>query len=165
MRRGYGSLTRAPLRCRFVYQTLHPVVSATFSVVYLHTDVTDANKPSASWVMNSFEVLPTAWQEQMRAFYVVHPALTLRGALTILPFWLFSPFARGDFVAKVQYIDRIEFLWDHVDPTELRLPTFVGEHDKDLEEHALMDYGVVPPPTAELRTQTDVLMGFPAPPS
>jgi len=149
---------------RFVYAQLDRVTAAPFAVVYLHTDVTDANKPCASWLMNSFEVLPSVWQHHLAAFYVVHPALTLRGALSIIPFWVFSPFARGDFVSKVQYIDRIEFLWDRVDPVQLQLPSFVGEHDRDLEEHALMDYGVVNAPTPQLQTQTDFLAGFSAPP-
>jgi hypothetical protein len=124
---------------RFVYRTLDPVAGASsdgpYVVVYLHTDVTDANRPGASWLWNAFEALPDAWQEQLAAFYVVHPAATLRGTLAMLPLWLFSPFASGSFAHKVVYLDRLDQLWPHVDAAELRVPTFVAEHDKELAEH------------------------------
>lgn len=182
---------------RFVYRTLDPVAGSSsdgpYVVVYLHTDVTDANRPGASWLWNAFEALPDAWQEQLAAFYVVHPAATLRGTLAMLPLWLFSPFASGSFAHKVVYLDRLDQLWPHVDAAELRVPTFVAEHDKELAEHrasriayalcgcggisncvraltrrllrcaaALMDYGIVGPPTRELASSMDAMAGMPA---
>ena len=151
---------------RYVYTRLHRVAtSESYCVVYLHAEVSPTHRPCASWVMNSFEVLPDVWQERLRTFYVVHPAMTLRAALSILPFWLFSPFARGDFVQKVAYIDRIEQLWDDMDQASLRLPTHVTEHDAELEEKGVgYGLGIVPPPTADLRAQHEAMMGMNAEP-
>ena len=129
----WGALDKERFR-RFVYTKLHGVATQeAYCIVYLHADMQASHRPCASWLMNSFEVLPDVWQERLHGFYVVHPAMTLRAALSILPFWLFSPFARGDFVQKVVYIDRIEQLWEDMDQAALRLPTHVTEHDAELE--------------------------------
>jgi hypothetical protein len=165
---------------RFVYRTLAPVAGAPslrdagdaespgggagapYCVVYCHTDVTEANRPGAAWLFNAFEALPEAWQEQLASFYVVHPAATLRGTLAMLPFWIFSPFASGSFGHKVIYLDRLDMLWAHMEPSELHImPTFVAEHDKELAEHPLLDYGVVGPPTRELAREVDAMAGVP----
>ena len=128
--------------------------------------------------------MPDAWQENLAAFYVVHPAcvaplvtrsaadasppgsLTLRGALAILPFWLFSPFARGSFVSKVMYRDRLEHLWEHMEESAVRLSraaaAAVREHDRELEAEPLMDYGVRAPPSSAQAVH-DHMLGLPAP--
>jgi hypothetical protein len=186
----WGALDKERFR-RYVYSKLHAVATQeAYCIVYLHADMQASHRPCASWLMNSFEVLPDVWQERLHGFYVVHPAMTLRAALSILPFWLFSPFARGDFVQKVIYIDRIEQLWEDMDQAALRLPTHVAELDAELEEKgALLSrppgclaprrltmsrraasprpgvgymYGIVPPPE-ELRAQHDAMMGGSAP--
>ena len=120
---------------RYVYRALASLASApAFSVLYYHTDVTDANRPGASWLWNAFEVLPATLQERLGALYVIHPAATLRGTLAMLPFLLFSPFSSGAIAHKTVYLDRLEHLWPHIDEKALRVPQFVAEHDKDLAE-------------------------------
>jgi hypothetical protein len=165
---------------RFVYRTLAPVAGAPslrdagdadspgggagapYVVVYCHTDVTEENRPGAAWLFNAFEALPEAWQEQLTSFYVVHPAATLRGTLAMLPFFIFSPFSSGSFAHKVVYLDRLDMLWAHVEPAELRaMPTFVAEHDKELADSPLLDYGIVGPPTREIAREIDAMAGVP----
>lgn len=34
---------------------------------------------------------------------------------------------------KLKYVDRVEFLWEHVGRREMKIPEFVHDHDKELE--------------------------------
>ena len=119
---------------RFIYKKLALIAHAPFIVVYFHTDVTEANRPGASWLWNAFEVLPETVQEHLEAMYVVHPMATLRGTLAILPFWIFTPFSGGGLSHKIHYLDRLELLWEHAEPAEVQVPAYVVKYDEDLAE-------------------------------
>ena len=148
---------------RYVFRALDRVAaSPAFTIVYCHTDMTDANQPGASWLFNTFEALPETLQERLAALFVVHPAATLRGTLALLPFVIFSPFASGALPHKTLYCDRLEQLWEHIDPGTMQLPAFIAEHDHALAEHPLMDYGIVGPPTTALAREMDAASGMPA---
>lgn len=43
-------------------------------------------------------------------------------------------------------VSRVEFLWDYMKKDQVDIPDFVLEHDKELEEKPLMDYGLVAEP-------------------
>ncbi|KAG1652361.1 hypothetical protein FOA52_007228 [Chlamydomonas sp. UWO 241] len=45
--------------------------------------------------------------------------------------------------SKVVWVSRVEFLWEHMKPADVSLPSFVTEHDTVLEDQPLHDYGVV----------------------
>lgn len=42
---------------------------------------------------------------------------------------------------KLKYVNRLEFLWDHVRRNEIEIPEFVYDHDEELEHRPMMDYG------------------------
>lgn len=44
--------------------------------------------------------------------------------------------------SKVNYVTRLEFLWDQVRRNEMEIPEFVSDHDEELEYHPMMDYGI-----------------------
>lgn len=52
------------------------------------------------------------------------------------------------FYSKLQYISRIEFLWDDIKKGQVEVPEFVHEHDQELENRPLMDYGFEADPLA-----------------
>jgi hypothetical protein len=57
------------------------------------------------------------------------------------------------------YCDRCEFLTDYIAATELNkcpLPQFVMDHDNELEQSPLMDYGIFP--MSGLETPLDMSM-------
>ena len=43
---------------------------------------------------------------------------------------------------KLKYINRLEFLWDYIRKGQIEIPDFVYDHDDELEDRPLMDYGV-----------------------
>jgi hypothetical protein len=78
---------------------------------------------------------------------------------------LFSPFAKGHFVSLIQYIDRLEHLWEFLEEDQLGLSRGeserVTEHDVGLETQPLADHlgGTFVPPPVEQRTAYDAMMG------
>ena len=42
----------------------------------------------------------------------------------------------------MRYVNRLEFLWEHVRRREIEIPDFVYDHDDELEHRPLMDYGL-----------------------
>jgi hypothetical protein len=43
---------------------------------------------------------------------------------------------------KLKYVNRLEFLWEHVRRKEIEIPEFVCDHDEKLEYRRMMDYGM-----------------------
>jgi len=54
------------------------------------------------------------------------------------------------FYSKLVYINRLEFLTEHVRKGQVDIPEFVMEHDKELEARPLMDYGFEADPLPNL---------------
>eukprot|EP00899_Mesostigma_viride_P012979 jgi/Mesvir1/21682/Mv04103-RA.1 len=124
---------------RFIIRTLDDVVRDEYSLVYFHTDVTRAeNSPGVLWLIQTFQFLPRRYKKNLKALFVVHPALQLRTLMAALAPWL-----SDKFWSKVVYIPRVEFLWDYCASSALEVPEYVAEHDKELEASPLMDYGII----------------------
>ncbi|KAJ0637473.1 hypothetical protein HanOQP8_Chr17g0674361 [Helianthus annuus] len=43
---------------------------------------------------------------------------------------------------NLQYVCRLDYLWDHVRRSKMEIPEFVRDHDEDLEYRPMMDYSV-----------------------
>lgn len=48
----------------------------------------------------------------------------------------------GRLYGKLRYVNRIDYLWEHVKRNEVEIPEFVIDHDEDLEYRPMMDYGL-----------------------
>lgn len=48
----------------------------------------------------------------------------------------------GRLYGKLRYVNRIDYLWEHVRRKEVEIPEFVIDHDEDLECRPMMDYGL-----------------------
>ncbi|MFS7954978.1 putative CRAL-TRIO lipid binding domain-containing protein [Helianthus anomalus] len=44
--------------------------------------------------------------------------------------------------AKLRFVSRLAYLWEHVKRNEIEIPEFVYDHDEDLEYRPMMDYGI-----------------------
>lgn len=109
-----------------------------FCLVYMHTHVQRAeNFPGFSALRSIYEALPVAVKENLEAVYFVHPGLQSRLFFATFGRFLF----RGGLYEKFRYINRLEFLWEHMRKGEIEIPEFVYDHDDELEFRPLMDYG------------------------
>ncbi|XP_057974322.1 uncharacterized protein LOC131162151 [Malania oleifera] len=110
-----------------------------FSVVYVHTDVQRAeNFPGISALRSIYESLPIKVRDHLEAVYFLHPGLQARLFFATFGRLLFS----GSLYRKLKYVNRLEFLWDHVRRNEIEMPEFVHDHDEELEYRPMMDYGL-----------------------
>ncbi|KAH9326005.1 hypothetical protein KI387_006183 [Taxus chinensis] len=110
-----------------------------FCVVYIHTSVQKGgNSPGLSTLRWIYEELPPVFKERLQVVYFLHPGLQSR--------LLFATFGRfflsGGLYEKLRYVNRLEFLWDHIRKAQIEIPDFVHDHDDQLEDRPLMDYGV-----------------------
>lgn len=110
-----------------------------FSIVYVHTDVQRSeNFPGISTLRSIYDAIPINIKESLEAVYFVHPGLQARLFLATFGRLLFT----GGLYSKVNYVTRLEFLWDQVRRNEMEIPEFVSDHDEELEYHPMMDYGI-----------------------
>lgn len=113
-----------------------------YRLIYVHTQASLwGNSPGMRWLWQAYH---HRMQGQLRSnlarVTVVHADLALRSTM-----WLLCPWAQDSLWEKVEFVPRIEFLWEDVDKQQLQgvLPDFELQHDTQLEGQPLMDYGLV----------------------
>lgn len=108
-----------------------------FCVAYFHTRAKmKENCPGLFNLRWIYETLPREYRDRLEAVYFVHPGLLSRTIMGTIG----RVFLSDRFYQKVNYISRIEFLWDHIKKGQLEVPEFIFEHDEELEHRPLMDY-------------------------
>lgn len=92
------------------------------------------------WLCRLWERLPARLRRSLHRLYIVHSDLTLRTSLNLV-----GPMLSDGLIDRCDVPLRIEFLFPELDERLLRaaVPAFVWEHDAELEEHPLVDYGIV----------------------
>jgi hypothetical protein len=112
---------------------------SSFSVVYLHTGVQGSENFSGASILRAiYEAFPNNVKDQLEAVYFVHPGLQTRLFLATFGRLIFN----AGLYKKLKYMNRLEFLWDHVRRNEMEIPEFVYDHDRELEYRPVMDYGL-----------------------
>lgn len=44
--------------------------------------------------------------------------------------------------SKLKYVNRLEFLWEHVRRKEIEIPEFAYDYDEELEYRPMINYGL-----------------------
>ncbi|KAL2652455.1 hypothetical protein R1flu_020583 [Riccia fluitans] len=133
------AITRERLKVYITNKLTGEVKDSACCIVYFHSRVDRGeNSPGMLYMRQIYEDLPLALRQQLGAIYVVHPGLKSR--LILATFGRF--FLSEGFYQKVVYISRVEFLLDYMKKGQVEVPEFVKEHDDDLENRPLMDYGL-----------------------
>ncbi|KAM4122277.1 hypothetical protein ACJW30_01G070900 [Castanea mollissima] len=112
-----------------------------FSVVYVNTGVQrNENFPGISTLRSIYDAIPINVRDNLEAVYFVHPGLQSRLFLATFGRFIFI----GGMYRKLQYVNRVEFLWNHVrrNEIEFEIPEFVFDHDEELEHRPMMEYGL-----------------------
>ncbi|KAM0865656.1 hypothetical protein ACQ4PT_043126 [Festuca glaucescens] len=137
--RALGGRAEEALRAHLQNRIFPEVGEREFVVVYLHSLVDRSdNSPGLGAVRAAYESLPAVARERLRAVYFVHPGLQARLFFATVGRFLFS----SGLYEKLRYMSRLEYLWAHVDKTELEVPGCARRHDDELERRPLMDYGI-----------------------
>ncbi|XP_008241992.1 PREDICTED: protein GDAP2 homolog [Prunus mume] len=110
-----------------------------FAVLYVHTGVQRCeNFPGISAVRSIYDAIPINVKRNLEAVYFLHPGLQARLFLATFGRFLFT----GGVYGKLKYVSRLDYLWEHVRRSEIEVPEFVYDHDEDLEDRPMMDYGL-----------------------
>ncbi|VFQ88191.1 unnamed protein product [Cuscuta campestris] len=110
-----------------------------FAVLYFHTGVEKSeNFPGISALRSVYDSIPAPVRQNLEAVYFVHPGLQSRLFLATFGRLIFS----GGLYAKLRYVTRLDYLWEHVRRNAIQIPEYVHDHDADLEYRPMMDYGV-----------------------
>ncbi|XP_024378983.1 uncharacterized protein [Physcomitrium patens] len=127
------------LKVFVLHKLHHELKPGPYVVVYFHTAVQRNDNSPGLWALRDlYEILPKQLKHGLQAVYVVHPGLRFRLFLGTLGRFFLSE----GFYSKLVYISRLEFLTEHVRESQVEIPEFVIDHDRELETRPLMDYGV-----------------------
>ncbi|KVI08759.1 ganglioside-induced differentiation-associated protein 2 [Cynara cardunculus var. scolymus] len=124
---------------KYLEVKIFPKLERPFVVVYVHTDVNKSeNFPGISSLRSVYDGIPVNVKQNLEAVYFVHPDLQSRIFLATFGRFIFT----GGLYAKLKYVSRLGYLWEHVKRNEIEIPEFVYDHDEDLEYRPMMDYGL-----------------------
>lgn len=110
---------RVPLDKLFLYflRTLDPVVTREYVLIYFAKGQSSENRPPFSWLRKAYGLFSRKYKKNLKGLYVVQPTTWLRMVLK-----LFKPFVSKKFWAKVHLITSFEGIYEHISPSQLRLP-------------------------------------------
>ncbi|KAH7566207.1 hypothetical protein ACOSP7_022575 [Xanthoceras sorbifolium] len=135
-----GRVLSVQILKKYLEEKVYPrLARKPFSVLYLHTGVQRSeNFLGISALRSVYDSIPVNVKDNLRAVYFVHPGLQARLFLATFGRFFFD----GGLYGKLRYVNRIDYLWEHVRRTEVEIPEFVIDHDEDLEYRPMMDYGL-----------------------
>lgn len=125
---------------KYVYHKIsNEIPEGPYCVVYIHTAVQRSeNCPGITTLWLIYEELPPAFKERLQVVYFVHPGIQSRLFFATLGRFFLS----AGLYWKLKYVNRLEFLWDCIRKGQIEIPDFVYDHDDQLEDRPLMDYGI-----------------------
>ncbi|KAJ4825660.1 hypothetical protein Tsubulata_035120 [Turnera subulata] len=135
-----GRMVSSEALKRYLEDRIYPKLEGkAFSVVYVHTDVQRSeNFPGISILRSVSEAIPMDVRSHLEAVYFLHPGLQARLFLATFGRLVFT----GGLYSKVKYVNRLEFLWEHVKRNEIEMPQFAYDHDDEMEYRPVTDYGL-----------------------
>ncbi|KAL9461833.1 hypothetical protein AB3S75_004766 [Citrus x aurantiifolia] len=127
---------------RYLAERVYPRLGKkAFTVLYIHTGVQRSeNFAGISALRSIYDAIPANVKENLQAVYFVHPGLQARLFLATFGRLFFN--GVGGLYGKLRYVNRLDYLWEHVRRHEVEIPEFVMDHDEDLEYRPMMDYGL-----------------------
>jgi len=125
---------------KYVYHKIsNEIPEGAYCVVYIHTSVQRGeNCPGMSTLWLIYEELPPDFKERLQVVYFLHPGIQSRLLFATLGRFFLSE----GLYWKLKYVNRLEFLRDCIRKGQIEIPDFVYDHDDQLEERPLMDYGI-----------------------
>ncbi|XP_009589270.1 uncharacterized protein [Nicotiana tomentosiformis] len=126
---------------KYLLEKIYPnLEQRQFSIVYAHTGVNRSeNFPGIAALRSICDAMPANVKDHLKAVYFLHPSLQSRLFLALFGRLLFT----GGIYWKLNYVTRLEFLWEHVKRKEIEMPEFVYEFEEELDDYRPMtDYGM-----------------------
>ncbi|XP_018318787.1 rho GTPase-activating protein 1 [Agrilus planipennis] len=112
---------------RYLTDTLDKYVEQDYSLVYFHYGLSSKNKPPLKWLWQAYKAFDRKYKKNLQALYLVHPTNFLK-----IIFQLFKPVISVKFGRKINYINNLKELSEHIRLEQLSIPDQVKEHDRKL---------------------------------
>ena len=131
---------------RYLMLTLDQYVDIDYSLVYFHHGLNSSNKPPLSWLWGLYKVVDRRYKKNLKTCFIVHPTSFIR-----VVYNFFKPIIRYEerknyngicdiltilknfsakFGRKIQYVNQLSELKQHMNINALPIPTTVREYDK-----------------------------------
>ncbi|CAH1408375.1 unnamed protein product [Nezara viridula] len=108
----------------YLIYLLDPLVKGDYVIAYFHTNTSNANYPSFTWLREVYNILPYKYKKNLKAFYIVHPTLW-----TKMMTWWFTTFMAPAIKQKVHSLPGVEYLYSIMPRNQLEIPAFITEYD------------------------------------
>jgi len=112
---------------RYLMHTLDAYVDMDYSLVYFHFGLTSKNKPPLRWLWEVYKALDRRYKKNLKSLYLVHPTNFIRVVWNF-----FKPIISVKFGRKVQYVNYLHELEQHMDLERLPVPKQVVDHNAKL---------------------------------
>lgn len=112
---------------RYLMATLDQYVDIDYSLVYFHHGVNSRNRLPTSWLWGLYKVADRRYKKNIKSFFIVHPTNFIR-----VVYNFFKPIISAKFGRKVQYVNQLSELSQHMDLDRLPIPKSVIDHDRKL---------------------------------
>uniref|UniRef100_A0A224XB52 Putative hismacro and sec14 domain-containing-containing protein n=1 Tax=Panstrongylus lignarius TaxID=156445 RepID=A0A224XB52_9HEMI len=111
----------------YLIYLLDPLVKSDYVIAYFHTNTSNVNYPSLTWLKEVYNILPYKYKKNLKAFYIVHPTFW-----TKMMTWWFTTFMAPAIKQKVHSLQGVEYLYAVIHPSQLEIPAFITEHDMSI---------------------------------
>eukprot|EP01133_Synstelium_polycarpum_P016668 gene16668-19807_t len=107
----------------YTISIMDPVVERDYVLCYVHTNMSNDNKPSFAWLKKVYSIFNRKYKKNLKGLYIVHPTTWIKFTLR-----LFKPFISSKFWLKLTYIDDLSDLFKVFSKEQLSLPNHIMMH-------------------------------------
>lgn len=111
----------------YLMHTLDNFVEEDYTIVYFHHGLNSQNKPPFRWLLQAYRTFDRKYKKNLKALYLVHPTNFIR-----VLWQLFKPFISIKFGRKMNYVNHLSELGNHLHLNQLSIPPPVLSHDAQL---------------------------------
>jgi Rho GTPase-activating protein 1 len=101
----------------FVISQVDSIVRQEYSLVYIHSQFSSANRPAFAWLRRTYRLLNRPYKKNLKALYLVHPTWWVKTTMK-----LFKPFVSAKFWRKLRLCNSVNDLYEYIDRDQLILP-------------------------------------------
>ena len=122
----------------FMKTLLDQYVESDYTIVYFHYGLSSKNKPSLRWLLHVYNDLGRKYKKNLKALYLVHSTNFIKIVMKV-----FYPLISTKFGRKINQINHLCELAEHVRLDQLDIPPEVWKHDKEVAFKALSTPGSI----------------------
>lgn len=113
---------------RYVVGTLDLMVAENYVIVYLCAMAQRDKLPTIGWLRECYTTVDRRLRKNLKGLYIVHPTWYIKALITII-----KPFISSKFSRKLQFIDSLRELSQHIPIERVQIPDCVRQFDENMD--------------------------------